>query len=401
MIQLKIKQKRIGPIKGYHPWVFSQAFCTIPEGLKPGDPVRLISEKGDFLAAGYFSSYSQITVRIWGYNEDENVDEEFFARRVKKAYRIRQAYLESTDTNAYRLINGESDLLPGLIVDKYAGCLVVQFHTKGIETWKNHIIKALQEIVRPDGIYERSDLAVRKMDPGRKTPDAADNLYNPTGTLLGSVPDLITIKENGFKFLVDVKHGQKTGFFLDQRDKRKALVKYTKNASVLNCFSYTGGFSVYALSGGAEKIVNIDTSEKALELARENIKLNGFSHNKCTFINEDVKSYLKNLNEQFDLIILDPPAFIKDRRKMNEGISGYKSINEMALRMLMEGGIMVTCSCSAHLRLDNFRFLLSETGGKVGKRLSFLEAYTHGIDHLQLFPFTEGEYLKCFFVYAE
>jgi len=398
MIQLKIKQKRIGPIKGYHPWVFSQAFCSIPDGLMPGDPVRLMSEKGEFLAAGYFGSYSQITVRIWGYNENENVDEKFFARRVNKAYRIRQTYLENKDTNAYRLINGENDLLPGLIVDKYADYLVVQFHTKGIEAWKNLIIKALQEIVRPDGIYERSDLAVRKMDPGRKTSDAAGNLYNPTGTMLGSVPDLITIKENGFKFLVDVKHGQKTGFFLDQRDKRKAIVKYTKNASVLNCFSYTGGFSVYALSGGAEKIVNIDTSEKALELARENIKLNGLSLKKCTFINEDVKNYLKNLNEQFDLIILDPPAFIKDRRKMNEGISGYKSINEMALRMLIDGGIMVTCSCSAHLRLDNFRFLLSEAGGKVGKRLSFLETYTHGIDHIQLVPFTEGEYLKCFFI---
>ncbi len=412
MIPLKIKQKRIGPVKGYHPWVFSQAFCSIPEGLTPGDPVRLVSEKDEFLAVGYFGSYSQITVRIWGYDENEEINDDFFVRRVKKAYQIRQAYVESPETNAYRLINGESDFLPGLIVDKYADYLVIQFHTNGIEKWRSLIIKALDKIVRPDGIYERSELPVRKIDSARAvseksgnpscghTEDVKDNLHTSKGTILGSVPDLITINENGFKFLVDVKHGQKTGFFLDQRDKRKALIKYAKYASILNCFSYTGGFSVYALAGGAESIINVDTSEKALEIARENIKLNGFDLGKCTFINEDVKHYLRNIKQDFHLVILDPPAFIKDRRKINEGIAGYKSINEMALKALKDRGILISCSCSAHLKLDNFRFLLSEVGAKAGKRLVFLETYTHGIDHLQLVPFTEGEYLKCFFLTA-
>lgn len=388
MIQLRIKQKRIGPVAGHHPWVFSQAFVSIPEGLRPGKPVKLVSENDGFLATGYFSSYSQITVRIWGYDENEVVDEQFFVRRIEKAYRLRKRYVESVETNAYRLINGESDFLPGLIVDKYTDYLVVQFHTRGIEIWKDLIIRALDKVTNPKGIYERSDVAVRRMD----------DLESACGALSGSVPDFITIKENGFRFLVDVKHGQKTGFFLDQRDKRKAIMKYVKDASILNCFSYTGGFAVYALAGGAKKVINVDTSEKAIELARENIKLNGFEVDTCEFIARDVKDYLKHLDEVFDVIILDPPAFIKDRRKKNEGIAGYKSINEMALRALSQNGILITCSCSAHLKLEDFRFLLSEVGGKAKTPLRFLETYTHGIDHLQLVPFTEGEYLKCFFI---
>ncbi len=388
MISLKIKQKRIGPVVGHHPWVFSQAFVSIPEGLSPGEPVKLVSENGGFLAVGYFSSYSQITVRIWGYDDNENVNEHFFVRRIENAYQLRKRYVESVETNAYRLINGESDFLPGLIIDKYADYLVVQFHTRGIEVWKDLIISALDKVISPKGIYERSDVAVRRFD-------GLDNIH---GVLSGSVPDFITIKENGFQFLVDVKHGQKTGFFLDQRDKRKAVTKYAKDASVLNCFSYTGGFAVYALAGGARKVINIDTSEKAIDLAKENIKLNGFEADKCEFIARDVKDYLKNLYEDFNVIILDPPAFIKDRRKKNEGIAGYKSINEMALRAISQNGILVTCSCSAHLKLDDFRFLLSEVGAKVRNPLRFIETYTHGIDHLQLVPFTEGEYLKCFFI---
>lgn len=277
IIQLKIKQKRIGPVAGHHPWVFSRAFVSIPEGLSPGKPIKLVSENGAFLATGYFSSYSQITVRIWGYDENEVVDEQFFVRRIENAYGLRKRYVESLETNAYRLINSENDFLPGLIVDKYADYLVVQFHTRGIETWKDLILRAL-------------------------------------------------------------------------------------------------------------------------DLARENVKLNGFSMDTCEFIARDVKDYLKRPDEDIDVIILDPPAFIKDRRKKNEGIAGYKSINEIALRALSQNGILVTCSCSAHLTLEDFRFLLSEVGAKVRRPLRFIETYTHGIDHMQLVPFTEGEYLKCFFV---
>jgi len=388
MIILTVKQNRTGPIAGFHPWVFSQALVKIPDGIPSGEPVHLRSEKGEFLAAGYFNSYSQISVRIWGYDKDEAIDEAFFGRRIEKAYSTRKEYLESSAIDAFRIINGENDLLPGLIVDKYADYLVVQFHTAGIEAWKEKIITALEKIMHPKGIYERSDVAVRRFD----------HLDSVQGLLSGSVPELITIRENGLQFLVDVKHGQKTGFFLDQRDKRSAFTKYVKDASVLNCFSYTGGFSVYALAGGAKKVTSIDSSQAAIDLARENIRLNGFDADKCQFICGDVKPYLRNLEERFDTIVLDPPAFVKDRRKKKEGIEGYKSINTMAMRALTESGILVTCSCSNHLSLEEFRFLLSEAGGKARRGFKILEVFTHGIDHPQSVPFTEGEYLKCFFL---
>ncbi|MBA4419329.1 MAG: 23S rRNA (cytosine(1962)-C(5))-methyltransferase RlmI [Syntrophus sp. (in: bacteria)] len=388
MITLTVKQNRIGPIVGGHPWVFSQAFTAIPDRIPAGEPVRIMSEKGEFLAFGYFSSYSQITVRIWGHDKSEKADERFFEKRIEHAYALRRRYVETPETNAFRLVNGENDLLPGLIVDKYGDYLVVQFHTVGIEAWKKEIISALETILKPKGIYERSDVAVRKKD----------NAEGTSGPLAGSVPDIILIREGGFTFLVDVKKGQKTGFFLDQRDKRKAVMSYTKDASVLNCFSYTGGFSVYALAGGARLVVSVDTSEAALDLARENIAVNGFNKDNCEFICQDVKRYLRDISEEFDVIILDPPAFIKDRRKKKEGIAGYKSINEWAIRLLPEEGILLTCSCSTHLSLEEFKYLLSEAGGKAKKTLRFLETFTHGIDHPLLVPFIEGEYLKCFVI---
>ena len=389
MVTLKIKRQKSGPVINRHPWVFSQALKDIPDNLKPGAPVRLINESGGFLASGYFNSYSQITVRIWGYDENEEIDKNFFVKRIKKAYEIRREYVESIKTDSYRLINGENDFLPGLIIDKYNDYLVIQCHTRGIECWKDNIVKALIETIKPMGIYERSDIPSRKIE----------RLENQSGLLYGSIPDLIIIKENGFNFFVDVKQGQKTGFYLDQRDKRQALLKYVKDKSVLNCFSYTGAFSVYALACGAQRITSVDASSASLELAKENIKLNKLDMEKCEFVCDDVKKYLKNVSDKrFNLIILDPPAFIKDRRKKKEGLVGYRNINGMALNILPENGILVTCSCSAHLSLQDFRYLLVELGGRVRKSLQFLETYTHGIDHAELAPFIEGEYLKCFFI---
>jgi 23S rRNA (cytosine1962-C5)-methyltransferase len=390
MLNLTIKQERTGPVAGCHPWVFSGAFKCIPDGIKPGTPVNIQSENGDFLAKGYFGSYSQIAVRIWGYDKNEEIDEAFFIRRVERAYSIRRRFVESPDTNAYRLINGENDLLPGLVVDRYADYLVIQCHTRGIEAWKKEIVASLEKVIRPLGIYERSDMEARGIEDLEKT----------KGLVSGAVPELITIRENGFSFLVDVKCGQKTGFFLDQRDKRKALIKYADNASLLNTFSYTGGFSTYALAGGARHVISIDSSDGALELAKENIRINDFDMSRCEFICGDVKNFLRNEKRFFDVIILDPPAFIKDRKKKKEGMAGYRGINEGALRILVPDGILLTCSCSAHLRFDEFRYILSEAGLRAGRVLTFLETYTHGIDHLQLVPFLEGEYLKCFFISA-
>src|SRR3989339_557882 len=297
MLKLIVHKQRIGPILGRHPWVFSGALKVIPEGLKSGDPVMLVNEEGNFLAQGYFNSYSQIAVRLWSWDEHEVVDDKFFEKRISAAYELRKNLVASKQTDSYRLVHSENDLLPGLIVDKYADCLVLQFHTPGIEFWKESIVKALKKVVKPDGIYERSDVRTRGIEGAEKQ----------AGLLYGKVPERIKISENGYKFWVDVIGGQKTGFFLDQRDKRQALTKYVDKKSVLNCFSYSGGFSIYALGAGAKHVVSVDSSEKALELAVENVKLNKFDVKKCEFICADVKQYLFNAQEEkkkFDAIIL-------------------------------------------------------------------------------------------------
>ncbi|OPY03858.1 MAG: Ribosomal RNA large subunit methyltransferase I [Syntrophorhabdus sp. PtaB.Bin184] len=390
MVKLTVRKDRSGPVRGFHPWVFSKALVSIPEGLAPGEPVELYDESGSLLASGYFNSYGQISVRLWGHEKGEPVGMAFFARRMERAGDIRRRYVERPGTNAYRMVNGESDLLPGLIVDRYGEYLVVQFHTRGIERWKAEIVESLVTVFRPRGIWERSDVPVRSIE----------NLGAVQGLLHGNVPDIIEIVENGLKFLVDVKEGQKTGFFLDQRDKRSAFTKYAKDRDVLNCFCYTGGFTVYAMAGGARRVVSVDSSRRALELAKDNIALNGFDTSRCEFVCDDAKRYLREPASRFEAIVLDPPAFIKDRRKKQEGLVGYRAINEIALRSLSPEGILATCSCSAHLSLGDFRFLLSEAGAKVGRPITILETHTHGIDHPQLVPFTEGEYLKCFFLKA-
>ena len=408
MNKLIVHKQRVGPILGRHPWVFSGALQHIPEGLESGSPVQLVNEQGQFLAQGYFNSYSQIAVRLWSWDENEIVDSKFFEKRIKQAFSTRENFVASKQTDSYRLIHSENDLLPGLIVDKYADCLVLQFHTTGIEFWKDKIVDALKKVVKPKGIYERSDVRTRGIEGAEQK----------AGLVFGKIPERIKISENGYKFWVDVAGGQKTGFFLDQRDKRQALTKYVNKKSVLNCFSYTGGFSVYALGAGAKHVVSVDASESALELAVENIKLNKLDVKKCEFVAGDVKQYLHELNpnafqsavdeegipkqvrddiKKFDVIILDPPAFVKDRHKVKEGLLGYKKINEMALRVLSPEGILVSASCSAHVTLSDFRFMLSESAGRTRRSLQVLETYTHGIDHPELVSFTEGEYLKCLF----
>ncbi|MFA6027442.1 MAG: class I SAM-dependent rRNA methyltransferase [Patescibacteria group bacterium] len=379
MVELVVLKKRLGPVLGRHPWVFSGALQKIPEGLQNGEPIRLVSENGRFLALGYFNSYSQMAVRLWGFEENEEVDQNFFTKRVKKAWAIREKYLDQKKNNAFRVINSENDFLPGLVADKYANYLSIQFHNPGIRRWQPEIIKALQETFQPKGILIREE--------------------NKVSAIIGEIPEKVEISENGYKFLVNLKEGQKTGFFLDQRDKREAIKKYVFGKKVLNCFSYTGGFSVYALAAGASQVINVDSSKEAMALAEENIKINNLPLEKSEFICEDVKKYFsQDIKNKFDVIILDPPAFIKDRRKIREGIVGYKKINELAMAALPENGILITCSCSQHLPMRDFRFLLSEAAGKAGRNAQILESYTHGIDHPQITSFSEAEYLKCLII---
>ncbi|EKD43924.1 MAG: hypothetical protein ACD_72C00070G0001, partial [uncultured bacterium] len=376
-----------------------------------GEPIQLCDEQGNFLAQGYFNSYSQIAVRLWSWDAREEVDEDFFVAKIKAAYELRKELVENKKTDSYRVVNSENDLLPGLIVDKYSDYLSVQFHNQGIAAWKKEIVAALIKVIKPKGIYERSDVGNRMKEDraaADKSPSVISNeseKSSNTGILFGKIPTQVEILENGNKFLVDIIGGQKTGFFLDQRDKRAALQKYCEGKNVLNCFSYTGGFSVYALAAGAKKVVSVDASESALELAEENIKLNKLDAKKSELIVADVKQYLHGLSEndpelentKFNVIILDPPAFVKDRHKLHEGLQGYRKINEAAMRLLPANGILVTASCSQHVSMLDFRHMLSEAAGRAGRTVQILETYTHGIDHPELAAFTEGEYLKCVF----
>ncbi len=390
MIKLTINTKRLGPVLARHPWIFSGAFKQIPEGLDCGMPVAIYDENNRFIAQGYFNSYSQIAVRLWGFDETEIVDQKFFDNRIKNALEIREQFVLSKNTDSCRLVYGENDFLPGLIVDKYADYLSIQFHNRGIEFWKEQIISALVKIIKPKGVYERSDMKARGIEGAE----------SKSGLLYGKVPEKVEIKENGLKFWVDIMTGQKTGFFLDQRDKRLALQKYVKDKKVLNCFSYTGGFSVYAAVAGAKKTVSVDASQGAIELAKENFKLNKLDLKKNEFEVGDVKEFLVRsevVMEKFDVIILDPPAFIKNRHKIKEGLVGYKRINEAAMKILPQGGILVSASCSAHLSLNDFRHMLANSAGRVGRNLQILETFTHGLDHPELASYTEGEYLKVIF----
>lgn len=385
---LTIARERIGPIVARHPWVFAGAIEQVPEGLATGAPVKLLAPDGRFLAQGYFNGYSQIAVRVWSWDATEAIDDAFFRRRIQKALALRERVLQGTHTDSYRLIFGENDLLPGLVVDRYADHLCLQCHTRGIETWRASIVRALVDVLSPAGIFERSEAKVR----------AIEGAGPMSGLLHGTVPALVGILENALRFNVDIATGQKTGFFLDQRDKRVALQKYVRGRRVLNCFSYTGGFTVYAGAAGASHVTSVDTSARALELAQENVALNHLDAGLFEFVGEDVKSFLsapgRRTETPFDVIVLDPPAFVKDRRKVKEGLVGYRRINEAAMRMLPDGGILVTCSCSSHVSLQDFRHLVAECAGRAGRTLQILETLGHGPDHPELAAFNESSYLK-------
>jgi len=393
MTTLTVHANRVGPILARHPWIFAGALQAVPDGLETGSPVRVQGPDGRFLAHGYFNGYSQIAVRIWSWQEDETIDDAFFTRRIEHALALRQRLLAGTQTDAYRLIFSENDLLPGLVVDRYGDYLCLQCHTRGIELWRDTIVRCLIATLAPRGIYERSDVKVR----------AIEGAPPRSGLLHGEVPPLVEISENGLKFLVDLAGGQKTGFFLDQRDKRQALRRYAAERRVLNCFCYTGGFSIYAAAAGATQVTSVDVSARALETARAHVDLNHLPAERFEFICADVKDYLARLQGEptgtppFDVIILDPPAFVKDRRKVQEGLVGYRRINEAALRLLPPGGILVTASCSGHISMTDFRHLLAECAGRTRRTLQILEAHTHGPDHPELAPYPESSYLKVLF----
>ncbi len=388
MPSVKLKKGRDKSLLRKHPWIFSGAIDNSRDIKQNGETVEIISADGKLLGYGSYSSQSQISVRVLSFNPNDKINSDFFASRIKNALHLRKNLVDEKSTNAYRLINAENDFLPGLIVDKYNDYLVCQFLSAGAEYHKKETIKILSSLLTPTGIFERSDVDIR----------LKEGLNPNKGVLFGKTPDeLIEITENEKKFLVDIINGHKTGFYLDQRQNRSLLTQFTEDKEVLNCFSYTGGFSVYALSAGAKRIVNVDSSESVLDLSQKNLVLNGFNSEKFENIRGDVFTYLRKLrdsNKQFDLIILDPPKFAESSSQINKASKGYKDINLLALKLLRNNGILFTFSCSGHITPELFNKIVADAASDSGRDVHILNYLTQSTDHTILTSFPEGLYLK-------
>lgn len=388
MPSIKLKRGRDKSIGRKHPWIFSGAIESVKDVRSNGETVEIISADGKHLGYGSFSKESQISVRMLSFNPEEKPDEIFIKKRIKEALNFRDSIVDKNSTNAYRLINAESDNLPGIIVDKYSDYLVCQFLSAGAEFWKNIVIDALIELTDPICIYERSDVDVRDKE----------GLVKSKGIIFGKLPDLpIEIIENGNKLLVDIVNGHKTGFYLDQRENRKIISDFARGRNILNCFSFTGGFSVYALKAGASKVINIDSSEEALSLAEKNLINNGFTNNQYENICEDVFKYLRKLrdsNQKYDLIILDPPKFAESVSQVEKASRGYKDINLLAMKLLNPNGILFTFSCSGHITRELFNKIISDAALDSGREVKIIKHLTQSPDHSISTNFPESLYLK-------
>lgn len=358
-----------------------------------GDTVGIYDSRGQFLCWGAYSPESNIRARIWSWDEGESIDGDFFRRKIEQAIRLRQRLADLNIENTIRLVHAESDRLPGLIVDKYENWLVVQFLACGVERWREEITAVLNAILPVGGIYERSDVEVRSLEglPPRK------------GILLGDAPpDHVRIEEHGLGYWVDIRTGHKTGFYLDQRQNRAWLRKFSMGKDVLDCFCYTGGFTVSALAGGANQVVSIDVSPDALAMARENVLLNRLSLDRVDFIDGDVFQVLRQFRDSrktFDLVVLDPPKFAAAASQINRAARGYKDINLLALKLLRPGGILLTFSCSGSIDLDLFQKIVAGAAVDAKAEVQIIERFFQAPDHPVALNFPEGAYLKGLAVY--
>ncbi len=383
MAKAVLRKTRESRVRSGHPWVFASDIERVEGSFEPGDVVDVVSSHNTYLGRAFYNPKSQISLRMLT-THDEPVDEAFFRRRVQEAWDYRNQFC---DPASCRLIFSESDFLPGLIVDKFGDYLVVQSLCLGIEKWKQSIVRDLAEIVHPKGVWERSDVPVRRLE----------GLEQTTGLLYGEVPDSIDMVENGLRFVVDVKNGQKTGFFLDQKENRAAIAPLCKGARVLDCFCHNGSFSLHAAKYGAKSVLGVDISEEALEVARLNAENNGLS-DVVTFEAHNCFDHLRELtdaHEQFDVVILDPPAFTKTRAAVESALRGYKEINLRGMKLVRKGGFLVTCSCSQHVSPEQFRDMINQAARDSKTKLRLVENRTQGHDHPILPASPETQYLKC------
>lgn len=367
-----------------HPWVFASDVLEIRGAFEPGDVVRISDERGRFLGQGYFNPRSQITLRFLTAGEEE-IGPVFWRRRLEVAWEYRRRFVE---TSSCRVVFAEADFVPAFICDKFGDYLVVQSLALGIARWQDTLVGLLVDILRPRGVYARNDVKVRELE----------GLVQEKGCVYGECPPLVEIAEHGLRFLVDVENGQKTGYFLDQRENRAALEPIVPGARVLDCFCHTGAFALHAARYGAREVLGLDISPDAVAMAEKNAALNGLSA-LCRFQIGNAFDELRDLahrKQKFDVVILDPPAFTKSRETVEGAARGYKEINLRALKLIPPGGFLVTASCSQHMSPELFRAIVAEAAADTHRKLRLVEYRSQAKDHPVLLAVPETEYLKFF-----
>ncbi|MBL8517181.1 MAG: class I SAM-dependent methyltransferase [Betaproteobacteria bacterium] len=389
MHKIILKAGREKSLKRRHPWVFSGAVDRLQGSPGAGETVAVQSRDGEFLAWAGYSPDSQIVARAWSFREADTIDAGFFRRRIGESVAARPVF---PGADAWRLVHGESDGLPGLVVDRYSETLVAQITTAGAEFWREAIADALIAVTGVKNILERSDVDVRELE----------GLPSKVGVLRGEVKDEpVVIEENGVHLSVDLWRGHKTGFYLDQRDNRaltrQVTREYSHGADVLNCFCYTGGMSVAALAGGAKSVLSIDSSGPALAIAADNVKQNGLAADRAEWMEADVFQALRQLRDrgrQFDLIVLDPPKFAPTAHHAEKATRAYKDINLLGFKLLRPGGHLMTYSCSGGISADLFQKVVAGAALDAGVDAQILRRLGPGVDHPVSVHFPEGDYLK-------
>ncbi len=391
MLQVSVKRGREKRIRGFHPWVYKNDILSFSRKPKPGEICIVRDYKGAFLAKGYINPDSYIAIRILTYKKDEEINLEFFKKRIKEAYEYRKSLIPE-NTTAFRLVHSEGDYLPGLIVDSYDGYLVIQVTTLGMEVLKPLVIKALIEVVNPKGIYEKSTVPTRQLE----------GLPLVEQTLYGDIPEKVVIKENGISFNVQIIGGQKTGYFLDQRENKLLFAReFVKEGDrVLDAFCHLGGFGIHAaVIGKAKEVVAVDSSQLALDLAKENAELNSVG-DRFKFVKGDAFKVLKEMQlsgEKFDSIVIDPPAFAKSKTVVEQAKRGYKELFLRGLKMLKPGGRIVVCSCSHHITPPILEEILLSAAYDTRTPLRVLYTTYQSKDHPFVLQIPESRYLKCIF----
>lgn len=387
MVDIILNKGKEKAVLQKHPWVFSGALAQIKGKPANGDLVKVLDAKKAFLAYGYYNAESRVAVRLLSWEENEVPNENWLRMRLQNAVNARKNLL-TKETNTCRLIFSEADYLPGLIADQYGDYLSLQVLTSGIEHVKPIILDELQKLTSVKGIFDKSDEKAR----------AHDGLQETEGLLWGALPpDFVEVKENGIKYHINIKEGQKSGFYCDQRDNRRILSAYAKDKKVLDCFSYSGGFTLNALKNGASKVISVDSSTLAVETLKKNILLNKFDVAKSEVIQNDVNKQLRLFKEQeekFDIVILDPPKYAPSRSALDRAARAYKDLNRLGMQVLEKGGLLATFSCSGAVDIDTFKQIIAWAALDAGKEVQIIHQFTQPEDHPVRISFPEGEYLK-------